>query len=542
MDIEKISNNKISRKIIETAKDISENDRRELLTIFDCTDSVEEDNQDGIITEEEAVAAFLDMVKESLSKSFDKIVEILKIDKTNVESIARISDGAGTPQEGAEWNNVGKELLRTDNKYLGNYFPSNLHLEVFNKIIEKIDNGDGLVQENEYILARRLLNIANNLVEDSQRTLDETQISLKGLNLLLQKIEDGTFDINRLKEDIKKETSVEYKYPQAEDITGVFDIEPQSEYDVKIFKTNTTTKYDGVGDGKSKLEYDTYVISFIEPNTGITENLDIHIDKKIQKEENRKIILTYISESNSNIVNLMLREINDLYVTSEKNNTRKFGGKNSQDGYEKFPKNTMADAFYEEYQESINIYYDGTDFYNIEALAHELGHAKDNNSDTKLKLYKLLENEKVNQDESLLVNDREMYAELFSDFADTQETVSVVLEAKYEDIINQLPEEVNQKLIEEATISILTNQDMTISSILNRADLYEYKEKFGERINDALKGDILYGDAKDNTKKMKKLGKNNPQIAELHIKLMHEIANAYNHPKENVHKQFKTKF
>ena len=93
---------------------------------------------------------------------------------------------------------------------------------LLNSIFLKIDNGDGIVQENEYLLLDKLLSIADSLVKK------DNQISSEELQKLSEKLKNNELNI----EDLKMESMVTVN-PKEYELDSLKQRYPESRYKIK---------------------------------------------------------------------------------------------------------------------------------------------------------------------------------------------------------------------------------------------------------------------------------------------------------------------
>lgn len=96
MSIDNISqNNSINRSIIQKNNNLAEEEKNNLLSIFDAIDAKEEDNQLGTITTADAINNFLKKTKDYLGEKYNKFLEFItnnyleKPDTSNQTTISR---------------------------------------------------------------------------------------------------------------------------------------------------------------------------------------------------------------------------------------------------------------------------------------------------------------------------------------------------------------------------------------------------------------------------------------------------------------------
>ena len=402
-------------------------------------------------------------------------------------------------------------------------------------IFDQVDNsdgiGDGIIQREEISLLRKLFSTIDGLLSSNQEENANGTIEDDEMNALNEQLKSGRINIKELRKEVEKEKDIKYKYPNFEDITSKFNsLQAGSSYKFLVFKTNTQKCSTNTG---SVVEYNTYILKFYDPKTNLNQEINLHLDEAINEIGIEKIIKSIIEQCDDTAVDLMCNELEDLYITSEKNNHEKFGGKKHQ--YGNLSHSTKSAAFYYASDESINIYNNGKAI-DLNTFIHELGHAKDDDSYNTSRLFELINPHRSSTgDKYFLTSSDEMYAEFFKNYSIVQKHVVSEVNKKYGNIILKLPEEAKQKFIQETTISLMTDEDETISSILDRAGLSNYKELFEDKLEQNIDISIPGGprnyDLNNQIGRMRKFYKNNPEVKERYNKFIRDIAEAYNHPK-----------
>ena len=170
-------------------------------------------------------------------------------------------------------------------------------------------------------------------------------------------------------------------------------------------------------------------------------------------------------------------------------------------------------------------------------MTHELGHAKDSGSYNSRYLFQLLSSEKAGlNDRYFLVSPEEFYAEFFKDYAIVQAHIEKQLNKNYGEILNKMPESHRQKFIQEVAIMKITGENETVSSILERAGLEQYKNLFNEDIDKKI--DASLPNSGNNYELIShlsliyKCSKKNSEIRKEFNKFIRDISNEYNSPKK----------
>ncbi len=400
-------------------------------------------------------------------------------------------------------------------------------------VFDKVDNsdgiGDGIIQKEEISLLRKLFSTVDGLLSSNQEENANGTIEDDEMSSLNEKIKSGEININKLREEVEKEKDIKYKYPNFEDITPKFNSTTSgSNYKFQVFKTNTQKCSTNTG---GFVEYNSFVLKFQDPKTNSTQEINLHIDVATDDKSIDKIIKSILEQCDDTAVDLMCNELEDLYITSQKNNKQKRGGKT--ENYGNLSHSTKAAAFYHAEDESINIYNSGKAI-SLNTFIHELGHAKDSGSYNTGKLFELINPHKSSDYKYFLTSAEEMYAEFFKSYSIVQKHVKQQVNEKYGDIISKLPENYKQSFIQEVSVSLMTEENKTISSILDRVGLSEYKKLFGDKVEQNIELSIpslsVSYDLNQQLSYIRKSCKKNPEIIEYYNNFIRDIADAYNHP------------
>lgn len=406
--------------------------------------------------------------------------------------------------------------------------------DVIESIFSVIDNGDDIIQTEEVNLLRKLLSIADNLIKEKA---NDNLISDEEGQKLLEQIKNNTINIEELRKEAAEEAKKE-PYPNAVDITQELNINNTNGYDIRIFKTNTQTGQMVMGHDKDTT-YNTYLIKFKNPKSNTIEEIKIHFSAEFTEHAIAKMIKQLTEGNYCNVLDLMSQELNDVYVNPPKDRKKVDKTKNKQ--YSEVQGSLKPGGYYRADNDSITLFASSNNNLDLGTAIHELGHAKDHKvyyrGRVNQKLFDLIteiEPKKSNQNYFLTTVD-ELYAELFKNYAHLKHHISETLEQDYSNILNKLPPDAKEKFLQEVVMSHITEDDMTLESILERAGLSEYKDNLKEFLDNKINiKNTNYLEATSQYNKIKKYAKKNPQILTEFHKTMREIAYDFNHPEKAV--------
>lgn len=398
--------------------------------------------------------------------------------------------------------------------------------DVYRSIFSMVDNGDGIIQEEEVSLLQRLLSVADTLKPDGTK---DNLIDSEEAELLYYQLWEKKIDIEKLRNEVKSEK--EFRFPNAEDITSQIDFKCRAGYDVQILKTNSSCNIHDEECSKIDSTYNTYLIKFHDPKTNYDEELKLNFDSDFDEKKISKMISELLKKFDKNLIDTACNETNGLYITPH-------GGITTNpdyDGINNF--NGEYGGFYSSDNETITLVMNGK--YDMHTVSHELGHAEDHNG---YKYSKITQNlfdmitelvpEKVAVD-YILTTTEEMYAEMYADYSELQSYMKDKVDKKYSEIVNLLPDDVKDKFVQALTLSAFKREKLTLEELLNNAGLAEYKSLFN---SDMLQREIEetvpsgFG-AKCHYNLISDIAKENPEIMEEYFKVTEEIAKAYNNPR-----------
>ena len=387
--------------------------------------------------------------------------------------------------------------------------------DLISSIFDQVDDGDGIIQKEEVLLLQKLFDIADSKNNDGNISDEECEE-------LLEKIKNNTVDIQKMKQDILNEEK--NKFSNFKDITSDIMFKPASNYNITILQDV---------DSENTM-FKTIAIKFKDPKTNFEQDITIKFeDGYYSNKKICNIIKEILEKCNDNIIDLLCNETVELRFLSPKNSSRYIS---DNENYSRIGGRAKAAAKYTSDDEKIRVY---TKF-DINILVHELGHAKDigSNNASSLELFNAIKEQTKNNgriDSYAFVNNLELYAELFKYYYNVQNYVESKLTNNYSDIINIFSDEDKKKFIQAYSTMLMTGENKTISDILQETGLEKYKnilrEKINTKINIELPGGAKNYEMNSCLSKLQDLARQNPKINELYQKVISEIANGYNNPR-----------
>ena len=115
MGIDNISNsNSINRNLIELNKDLSQEEKVKLLSIFDAVDEQEEDNQKGTITTFDSMQKFLGQIKENIGDKYNKFLDSVNLSflKNDKNTNGVIDENDFSPEQWSKMMNIAPFLAK----------------------------------------------------------------------------------------------------------------------------------------------------------------------------------------------------------------------------------------------------------------------------------------------------------------------------------------------------------------------------------------------------------------------------------------------
>ena len=421
------------------------------------------------------------------------------------------------PIIGGSWNEL-KQKIKND---------------TISQLLSQVDmNGDDVIQKEEVSFLKKLLLIADSLVQGST---NDKIIADNEVEVLVEQIKQKTIDKAKLwHETIEESNNIKSNFSNAEDITSKFNCKCLAGYDFQVFKTNCQANH-SVKDCQNEIAFNTYVLKFYDKDTNFNQEIKINFSVKYSESQIKSFISQILEQCNKNVVDLMCNELENLYITPHSDSKKDIG---SSKQYEKVKGINSPEGVYVPKDESITLFVQRNKFI-LDTFIHELGHAKDNigskYNGINSELFDLITEirPKKRADEYHLATKKEMYAELFNDYASTLDYMTKQIEKKYKNIIDILPREAKETFIKEFVISYITGQDTTISSILSRAGLSEFKNLFGIILNKSIEIKLPeYYQARTHFEQIKKLAQKNPKILAEFNDVMRKIASDYNNPRD----------